>query len=819
MADPISILGLILQVVHTTKRVYEFAKQVNNADSEIRELFGELFALKAILEQMQTDHSEKNGTSTFRDALLKANTVLEEILDDLQRRTMRQSRLGKLGWPGRKGALEGNIAQLERLKTYFILVILNDRSAVEKETAHSIDAVVDWSREMRQLREEKTHEKIKTWICPVDFDSMHRKARSLCQAGTGAWFIHGPFQSWIAREGKCRLLSLEGKSGSGKTVLCSTAIDAVNNSISKRPSSTVIYYYCSFHLSSSQELVYLLGALLVQLSGTCPDILDELQESFKKRALPLPDVLIRLLLKYTKALSELFIVVDAINESSESAKILEALLTLLESSDNIRIMVTSTTSPPVSNPTISTLRAQMRPSTNRIDIEAFLNTQLQSAPALQRLPEHIKSRIKTVLLEKAGGMFRYVQCQIELLSAQKTGRDVIRALDSMPESLHGTYETILCRIPSYDREIARETLLWLSSGYQEITLSELSEALVVSKGDKSIDDDCRLFDPHAVLSICQGLVVYDERTTFVALAHSSVKAFLTSDAIKDGPAAYYSLDETEGSRRIWQKCLTYLMFDEFKQPCSNFDSLAERREAYPLLKYASENWASHCSPSWPPGYPLIDAEIDEILSFFETRHLPGGGNYTSWIQILLYEAPAEQARRTEPLYYAASYGILPLVDRLIKSGANVNAAGGRNDATPLIVACYRGQEATVQRLLEAGADPTIQDAAEMCSLEWAIRRQHRGIVESLLSHKRKSLEIGSSGLYWQCRACKHQNRIDSAVLRCASCGIDLLDQYGTRPGGSAPRKSAPRKSRAWSRIGRTIEANRKLLGNQVSSEP
>ncbi|KAH1435914.1 hypothetical protein KXX32_007614 [Aspergillus fumigatus] len=676
---------------------------------------GELFALKAILEQMQADHSDEKGvqagasSSSFQDALLKANTVLEEILDDLQRRTTRQSRLAKLGWPSKKGDLEGSIAQLERLKTYFILVILNDRSVAEKETAHSIDAV-------------KTNEKTKTWICAVDFGSMHRKARSLCQPGTGAWFIQGPLRSWIAPEGKCRMLSLEGKSGSGKTVLCSTAIEAVKDAIATRTSSQVIYYYCSFHLTTSQELVYLLGALLVQLSESYPEILDELQESFKRRALPQPDELVSLLLKFTKPLSELFIVVDAINESRKSAQILDALLTLLESSHNIRIMVTSTTLPPVSNPTINILRL----------FNGYRNT---SSVAL-----------RLVLLEKAGGMFRYVQCQIEPLAAQKTGRDVILALDRMPESLHGTYETILCRIPSYDREIARETLLWLSSGYQEITLAELSEAVILTKGDKSIDDDCRLFDPQVILSICQGLIVYDERTTFVALAHSSVKAFLTSDAIKHGPAAYYSLDETEGFTAHLAKV---------PDPCSDLRSLTKRRKTYPLLKYAAENWASHCSPSWPPGYPLVDAEIDGILSFFDTRHLPGGGNYTSWTQMLLSEAPAEQARRTEPLYYAASYGIIPLVDRLIQSGANVNAAGGRNDATPLIVACFRGQEATVQRLLEAGADPIIQDAAEMCSLEWAVRRQHRGTVEILLSHMRKSMGIGSSDLCWQCRACKY----------------------------------------------------------------
>ncbi|KAH2081089.1 hypothetical protein KXV84_003593 [Aspergillus fumigatus] len=637
---------------------------------------GELFALKAILEQMQADHSDEKGvqagasSSSFQDALLKANTVLEEILDDLQRRTTRQSRLAKLGWPSKKGDLEGSIAQLERLKTYFILVILNDRSVAEKETAHSLDAVVDWSREMKQLRKDSRGLELGLF-------------KDLSGRGLHVDCTGGQVPNAVPR---------------GEI---STAIEAVKDAIATRTSSQVIYYYCSFHLTTSQELVYLLGALLVQLSESYPEILDELQESFKRRALPQPDELVSLLLKFTKPLSELFIVVDAINESRKSAQILDALLTLLESSHNIRIML----------------------------FNGYRNT---SSVAL-----------RLVLLEKAGGMFRYVQCQIEPLAAQKTGRDVILALDRMPESLHGTYETILCRIPSYDREIARETLLWLSSGYQEITLAELSEAVVLTKGDKSIDDDCRLFDPQVILSICQGLIVYDERTTFVALAHSSVKAFLTSDAIKHGPAAYYSLDETEGFTAHLAK------------PCSDLRSLTKRRKTYPLLKYAAENWASHCSPSWPPGYPLVDAEIDGILSFFDTRHLPGGGNYTSWTQMLLSEAPAEQARRTEPLYYAASYGIIPLVDRLIQSGANVNAAGGRNDATPLIVACFRGQEATVQRLLEAGADPIIQDAAEMCSLEWAVRRQHRGTVEILLSHMRKSMGIGSSDLCWQCRACKY----------------------------------------------------------------
>lgn len=136
MADPLSIAGLLLQAIEIAGKVYDFAKQVKDAKSEIRELFGELFALKAVFEQMRieriADSSLKSDTSPspFRDALLKANTVLEEILEDLMSRSLRQSRLSRLGWPGRKASLQGSIAQLERLKTYFILVIMNDKTYV-----------------------------------------------------------------------------------------------------------------------------------------------------------------------------------------------------------------------------------------------------------------------------------------------------------------------------------------------------------------------------------------------------------------------------------------------------------------------------------------------------------------------------------------------------------------------------------------------------------------------------------------------------------------------------------------------------------------
>ncbi|GMF71001.1 unnamed protein product [Aspergillus oryzae] len=636
MADPLAITGLILQVIETAGQVYRYCKEVQNADNEIRELFGELFALKAVLEQMSREKqgpldiqdpksAQAISSESFRHALLSANGVLKDILDDLMKRHIKgKSFIKQLGWPGKKEKLQDSIVQLERLKSYFILVMVNENS----------------------------------------------------------------------------------------------------------------------YLSASQKLIHVLGALLAQLSDRFPQTLDVLEPDFRKKSLPSPNTLLQILRSHARELKRLYIFVDAVNESDECEDILSTLLTLAESEYQIHVMVTST----AASVTLSKddlLRAQMKPSSNQNDIQDFVNAQLETRPSLRYLPPHTKRDITSVLITKANGMFRYVQCQIDLLSAQATGRDVRKALSTLPESLNGTYEVILGQIPPYNRELARDVLLWLTFSRQPMTLSALSEAVVIVKGDKFLDDECRLYSPTVILKICQGLVAYDEVTSIITLAHASVKAFLTSDAIRQGPAAYYSLQEIEATRCIFQKCLTYLMFDAFQKPCRSRHSLRRRLKEFPLLNYASMTWGQYCGLQAPAGFVLGNSELDEIMDFFATCALHSGGNFRSWVQVLIPEAATEEAWSTEPLYYAASFGMTLVVERLIKSGINLDSPGGRHDATALTVASYRGQLAVVKMLLEAGADPNLKDCHGITSLGWAKRKGHRE-VETLLLASGAQAHLGHS---------------------------------------------------------------------------
>ena len=100
--------------------------------------------------------------------------------------------------------------------------------------------------------------------------------------------------------------------------------------------------------------------------------------------------------------------------------------------------------------------------------------------------------------------FRWVQYQLNMLSVQRTGKGVRKALDQLPEDLNSTYINMLCRIAPYDKPLAQDALLWLSFAQRPLSLVELSEAVIIEEG---IDDECRLHPPEVILSICQGLVV------------------------------------------------------------------------------------------------------------------------------------------------------------------------------------------------------------------------------------------------------------------------------------------------------------------------
>ena len=294
----------------------------------------------------------------------------------------------------------------------------------------------------------------------------------------------------------------------------------------------------------------------------------------------------------------------------------------------------------------------------------------------------------------------------------------------------------MARIPKDNQEFAREAMLWLSIAFRPLKLTELCETLAFDESDATMDQSGRLLDTHDLLRWCQGLITYHPGTSNVTLSHSSVRSYLLSDQIKDGPSSVFSIDESEAERLLLRKCLTYMMFTDFGQGyCPNYREWKAFSRQWPLLSYATNRWASHAH--------ALDAELepldqDLISKFYSTSNYERGGNFGFWVQCLYPRAEIRVARDTKPLYYAASFGLRAVVSSLISANTDVDldAVGGRHDSTALQVACYRGHYGVAKDLLDAGANPYSKDSWGRSSLFYALSSGDADLAELLRQYLR-----------------------------------------------------------------------------------
>lgn len=119
--------------------------------------------------------------------------------------------------------------------------------------------------------------RIRTWLSPQDPSNNHNTAVSLCQEGTGQWFLRGEaFQRF--KRGETSFLWLNGLPGWGKTILSSSIIENLKKDPSMEPLRQ-LYFYFDFNDTRKQTFESALRCLLWQASvfpGSSPQELEQL---------------------------------------------------------------------------------------------------------------------------------------------------------------------------------------------------------------------------------------------------------------------------------------------------------------------------------------------------------------------------------------------------------------------------------------------------------------------------------------------------------------------------------------------------------------
>ncbi|KAF7976053.1 hypothetical protein HWV62_7968 [Athelia sp. TMB] len=337
---------------------------------------------------------------------------------------------------------------------------------------------------------------IYAWMKAPDTSPSYNAARKKHQTGTGSWFLDGSqFAEWRERPGS--VLWLYGGPGSGKTILCSSAIA---NAIE----------FCKLKPQCRAYAYFFFDGTVVQCGESMPTALVELYRACDgSHRQPLESQLENTLRSIVENFDHTYLVIDSLDECVEKGDLLRWIQNVTSvSSRRLHLMLTSRPEPDIEHGlgSLSSVdKIQIGDETMTGDISAYLDARLQSAEMVKwKEPE--KREIKRTLVDGSGGMFRWVVLQMDDVKECFNKAELFFRLKTLPRGLDETYAKLFERSEHKDALII--LLQWLVFSERPMTVEILAEVLAVdfhTSAGPIYKPDMRCERPADILRICNGL--------------------------------------------------------------------------------------------------------------------------------------------------------------------------------------------------------------------------------------------------------------------------------------------------------------------------
>ena len=420
--DPFSITGTLIAVLQITSAViticYDYRQGSKNASREVIQISDELSSLKDVLDALlrlveKSESSDASDLSTFEllarpgGPLLTCQTELERLKRKLEPETGWRKMKQSLVWPLKEGEVKKALGSLERLKSTMSLALSTDQATLALALR---DDVEDLTQLFQRHGADQQRQGIHRWLAAPDPYANHVASRKKRQPNTGNWFLMGKsYEIWLTSPRS--FFWLYGIPGSGKTVLCSTIIETLIRYCEQMPQTALAYFYFDYNDAGKRDANSLVKSLITQLSAqseTVPLPLLELYQNHKNGAkTPEDDALIATLHNLILTFHNVYIVFDALDESSECEEVLK-LITVIQGWElsRVHLLVTSRQLPGIEETLLdlSTSRICLQDSRMNEDITLYISDKLENDKTLAKWPPEIRKQIKMKLLTEEDGM-------------------------------------------------------------------------------------------------------------------------------------------------------------------------------------------------------------------------------------------------------------------------------------------------------------------------------------------------------------------------------------------------------------------------------
>ena len=426
MADPLSITGSVVGIIslgiQVTTSLVKLYSSYKGRESDIIRMTEKLDGLLVILQSVETTLSgrkfhvdERSLIQRIETSIKSCDEMIQELQDECSKISKSSSdgttaaikRAGRrVAYPFRKSTLQKLDEEINDLRanlsTALDVLQLKDNQRMQDDTTGT-RVLLDL------VRASQVSSDLRNWLKAPDAFDDHNVAMAKKHPGTGVWLVKsGKFSKWMA-EGNS-MMWLNGFAGSGKSVLCSTTIQFVSRRV-LFDKVGVAFFYFTFNDQSKQDESGMLRALLLQLSHQLrdgPADLTQLHDRYKT-GMPPSSVLLDYLRRMFERFSNVYIVLDALDESPSNGQrkyVLDALEAMRNwGVQSLHLFVTSRNESDIRDSLDLTLVQEIDVHNGEMDrdINDFVSSRLDKDRRLLKLRPY-REKVQESLATRANGM-------------------------------------------------------------------------------------------------------------------------------------------------------------------------------------------------------------------------------------------------------------------------------------------------------------------------------------------------------------------------------------------------------------------------------
>ncbi|KAK2870585.1 hypothetical protein FQN49_003081, partial [Arthroderma sp. PD_2] len=241
MADPFSIaagvaglISLSIQVMGSIVKFYDSYKgqdsAVDNTAKKLGSFLNTLQYLEQRIQERKFQHNERDLVRTIESSIEGREDLVQELQDEYEKFKKKAPANGllasiravrrRVSYPFKESTLKKLDEDISEMREHLSFAL--NALQVEENRKHQ-GGIADLKTVLDAVRADQISSTIRAWLKAPDATTNHHYTVDKCYSGTGMWFVRGTkFETWLTQGSS--FLWINGFAGSGKSVLCSTAI-------------------------------------------------------------------------------------------------------------------------------------------------------------------------------------------------------------------------------------------------------------------------------------------------------------------------------------------------------------------------------------------------------------------------------------------------------------------------------------------------------------------------------------------------------------------------------------------------------------------